>query len=179
MSKTSKILLIFSMLLIVITGLSELLIAVASLKVILLASTLSFAFIGVLVAFIAESRNVKNTLNKIEQAILNSKKGINSKGESIGDYSWYTKAIKTEKGQPTDRVTLKDTGEFYNSFITYWNDTGNGEIQIDADTIKEGGDDLLIDWGRDIIGLSEESLSKLRDMARIKLKQIVLEKLAA
>ena len=82
MSKTSKILLIFSMLLIVITGLSELLIAVASLKVILLASTLSFAFIGVLVAFIAESRNVKNTLNKIEQAILNSKKGINSKVEA-------------------------------------------------------------------------------------------------
>jgi hypothetical protein len=70
------------MLLIVITGLSELLIAVASLKVILFASTLSLAFIGVLVAFIAESRNVKNTLNKIEQAILNSKKGINSKVEA-------------------------------------------------------------------------------------------------
>jgi methyl-accepting chemotaxis protein len=82
MSKTSKILLIFSMLLIVVTGLSELFIAAASLKVILFASTLSFAFIGVLVAFIAESRNVKNTLNKIEQAILNSKKGINSKVEA-------------------------------------------------------------------------------------------------
>lgn len=40
--------------------------------------------------------------------------GKSSKGTGI--YAKKTVSIKRKSGQPTDRVTLKDTGEFYNSF---------------------------------------------------------------
>jgi hypothetical protein len=40
--------------------------------------------------------------------------GLRSDGAEINpQYSHTTIAIKKEKGQPTDRVTLKDTGAFY------------------------------------------------------------------
>ena len=47
-------------------------------------------------------------------------KGENALGVSIDTYRPYaplTIEIKTMKGQPTDRVTLKDTGDFYESFF--------------------------------------------------------------
>lgn len=94
-----------------------------------------------------------------------------------GEYSPYTIMLKKEKGQITDHVTLKDTGAFYRSFRTYWKASGNGAIQIKADTIKEGGDDLLSRWGRDIVGLNEQNLGVLRDYARTKIKSIVLNQL--
>lgn len=109
--------------------------------------------------------------------------GVNSKDESLddigGEYSPYTVMIKKEKGQITDHVTLKDTGAFYKSFNTFWLNGGNGTIQITADTIKEGGVDLIERWGKDIIGLDEQNIGVLRDFARTKIKQIVLKKLAA
>ena len=49
-------------------------------------------------------------------------------------------------------------------------------IKITANTMKEG-DDLLKQWGKDIIGLSEESLGKLRDFARQRIKKIVITEL--
>lgn len=100
-------------------------------------------------------------------------KGINSDGESIGEYSEYTKDIKYEKGQPYDRVTLRDTGEFYDSFKCVWNDNDDGEILITADSIKDDGKDLLVEWGKDILGLDEDSISQLQDMARIKIPEII------
>ena len=40
--------------------------------------------------------------------------GINAEGDPIEpEYSPRTVAIKKKKGQPTDRVTLRDTGDFY------------------------------------------------------------------
>ncbi len=99
---------------------------------------------------------------------LNTKKqlydrGINAKGESIGDYSLYTKAIKDEKGQIFDHVTLNDTGKFYESFKVYVN--SQKDFVITADTIKDTSD-LIVDWGRDILGLTPESLKTLRESAK-------------
>jgi hypothetical protein len=111
-------------------------------------------------------------------------KGEDSTGDSIGEYSNATIfgtvnfKGKIQKGQPYDRVTLKDTGDFYKSFSCKYLSGGDGEIQITANTMKHEVD-LLDQWGRDIIGLSEESLSELRGFARIKLKEIALKKLAA
>ena len=51
-------------------------------------------------------------------------KGVNALGVSIMDYRPYTPLtvqLKSEKNQPTDRVTLKDTGDFHKS------------IKVDAD----------------------------------------------
>lgn len=88
-------------------------------------------------------------------------KGVNAKGESLGEYSLYTRALKQERGQINDHVTLNDTGDFYNSFSVYLN--GSNFI-ITANTIKDTSD-LIADWGRDILGLNEESLKLLREKA--------------
>lgn len=90
-------------------------------------------------------------------------KGINSKGESVGDYSLYTKAIKENSGQIFDHVTLNDTGKFYESFKVYIN--SQKDFVITADTIKDTSD-LIVDWGREILGLTDESLNVLRESAK-------------
>lgn len=103
--------------------------------------------------------------------------GVNAKGQDLsdigGEYSPYTKALKREKGQITDHVTLKDTGYFYRSFRAVWRAENNGTILITADTIKEGGDNLIERWGRDIIGLDDQNLQILIEVARKKTIEIV------
>lgn len=83
-------------------------------------------------------------------------KGIGSDGISLGSYRPFTIDKKIDSGQPTDRVTLKDTGDFYNSVRA--NFSYNGDIIITADTIK-GDTDLEIEWGKNILGLTDESIS--------------------
>lgn len=90
-------------------------------------------------------------------------KGVNSLNVSIGDYSPKTKGIKQEQGQPFDRVTLNDTGAFYESFITYFN---GKDIVISANVIKDTSD-LISDWGKEILGLNEDSLTLLRLKAKL------------
>ena len=89
-------------------------------------------------------------------------KGVNSLNVSIGEYSPKTKGIKQEQGQPFDRVTLNDTGAFYESFITYFN---GKDIVISANVIKDTSD-LISDWGKEILGLNEDSLTLLRLRAK-------------
>lgn len=89
-------------------------------------------------------------------------KGVNSLNVSIGDYSPKTKGIKQEQGQPYDRVTLNDTGAFYESFITFFN---GKDIVISANVIKDTSD-LITDWGKEILGLNEDSLVLLREKAK-------------
>lgn len=99
------------------------------------------------------------------------RKGINSEGESLGQYSEFTKDIKYDKGQPYDRVTLYDTGEFYKSFRILWGGS-DGSLIISANTFKDDTD-LIVEWGREILGLTDESLTKLVAMARPKMQMIV------
>ncbi|MES2287769.1 MAG: hypothetical protein V4547_18925 [Bacteroidota bacterium] len=103
--------------------------------------------------------------------------GVDSKDRPLdeigGEYSPYTVMLKKDKGQITDHVTLKDTGYFYSSFKTFWRNDKDGAIQITADTIKEGGDDLITRWGKDIIGLDETNLGVLREYAKKKLGLII------
>ena len=103
-------------------------------------------------------------------------KGVDSTGQRLdagrNGYAPYTIMVKEAKGQPVDRVTLKDTGEFYDSFKTIFLPSGDGAIQITANTIKDQTD-LLVEWGKDIIGLDQDSLELLRDMAKTKLQTIV------
>ena len=87
---------------------------------------------------------------------------------------------KIDMGLPYDHITLFNKGAFYNSFMTSWLSKGDGAIKINADTSFDGNDgpvDLTVRWGKDIIGLDEDSLSKLRDMARKKIPQIVKSQL--
>lgn len=105
-------------------------------------------------------------------------KGVDSKGVPLmdigGDYAFITKDLKDRAGQPIDRITLKDTGDFYRSWtVRILADT----IFIEADTIKDGGD-LRSRWGNDILGLTEESKQKLINYAVGKYRQHILNKWA-
>lgn len=82
--------------------------------------------------------------------------GIDSNGNSLGEYTPYTKQLKQEKGQRIDHITLKDTGDFYNSFQLIFNNS-DGSIQIIADGQKEDTN-LFREFGIDILGLTEENM---------------------
>lgn len=85
--------------------------------------------------------------------------GINRLGVDIMDYRPYTPltiAIKEEKGQPTNRVTLRDEGDFESSFYL---EVGDKQFEIKASDFKT--EDLIKKYGRQILGLTNENIAKL------------------
>ena len=88
--------------------------------------------------------------------------GKRSDGTDIEpEYTPFTTKIKLGKGQPVDRVTLKDTGRFYDSIrIEYFNKF----FSIVADDSKIAG--LERKYGTTILGLSAQGVQDLIDMIR-------------
>ena len=76
------------------------------------------------------------------------------------DYTIRTKIIKQGKGQPIDRVTLKDTGAFYKSITA---DVLSDEVQIYATDRKTKKLVDKYDEGGKLFGLNNESLKSLAD----------------
>ena len=99
--------------------------------------------------------------------------GEDSLGDNLGSYSPFTVQEKKKKGQPTNRITLKDTGEFYSSFnvVPY-----RGGFTIKANPIKDD-DNLFDDFGTDIIGLNETNLQILRDVYKDKVLEEVRKRI--
>jgi len=87
--------------------------------------------------------------------------GEDSKGNKLWSfspsmpYSPYTIKIKQAKGQPTDRLTLRDTGAFYKSFTVEVEGTS---IVLDADGQKQNTN-LFSQYGIDILGLNDQNMS--------------------
>lgn len=87
--------------------------------------------------------------------------GITSDDVPIARYAPYSPVtidIKKEKGQPTDRVTLRDEGDFHESF----------KVQIEGQTIRLTADDpktgdLMDAYGKEIFGLTDANLAELRE----------------
>lgn len=110
-------------------------------------------------------------LNRDEQLY---QKGVDNQGNKMrSDYARFgnfyansTIAIKNEKNQPTDRVTLRDSGAMYQTFKTK---IVGDELMLDVNSIKEGKD--LVNRFGQFAGLDEESKNKLLIMA----KPIVLD----
>jgi len=102
-------------------------------------------------------------------------KGIDSLSVSLGDYATTTIEGsgsfrgKRDKGQRFDHVTLLDTGEFYRSFKIV---LSNDSFEIVANPIKDDSN-LFDDWGKDIVGLTEENLQKVRDAVTEKIIPII------
>lgn len=97
-------------------------------------------------------------------------KGIDSLGASLGEYTDFTKAVKNIKGQRTDHITLLDTETFYKSFAVK---VQNGGFLIIADGQKEDTN-LLEEYGKEILGLTDENLQIVIDAIRDKLIPIIL-----
>ncbi len=85
--------------------------------------------------------------------------GINRLGVSIMDYAPYrplTIAIKEQKGQPTNRVTLRDTGNFESSFYL---EVSDKQFEVKASDWKT--ETLIKKYGRQILGLTDDNISSL------------------
>lgn len=102
--------------------------------------------------------------------------GIEGRGIEIMSYQPYTARtikIKQKKGQPYDRVTLKDTGEFYSSLHVEFDDEGFYVTSTD-DKAKY----LLARYGKTIFRLTNENFSELlRNYIRPSLKEKLKERL--
>lgn len=106
-------------------------------------------------------------------------KGVNRLGVRIDEYQPYrplTIQVKIEKRQPYDRVTLKDTGEFYDSFYV---ETAEDRFYIKASDEKTNW--LIKKYGAEIFGLTNNSLAEfindyVRDEAYNRVKEILNER---
>lgn len=84
--------------------------------------------------------------------------GITATGISIADYEPYSETtieIKQMKGQPTDRVTLRDSGDFHHSFEV---ETDNVKMTIVASDFKTI--QLLKRYGNEIMGLTQHNIER-------------------
>lgn len=88
-------------------------------------------------------------------------KGVNALGVEIASYepySMYTVSIKGMLGQPADRVTLKDTGDFHDSFYVIYRED---EFEITASDDKREA--LVNRYGPEIFGLTPENMEVVRN----------------
>lgn len=86
-------------------------------------------------------------------------------------YAPVTQDIKEKKGQPYDRVTLRDTGAFYESFKAEYDGSGNMVFYATDEKLDDEGDmvntldNLLIPkYGDRIMGLTEDDKVTIRGM---------------
>lgn len=87
------------------------------------------------------------------------RRGINGRGEKIMDYMPYrTSTIrkKQKKDQPTTRVTLKDTGDFYKSMFVVF-DSDGFYITSNDDKAKY----LVKKYGNTIFRLTDKNLTRI------------------
>lgn len=82
--------------------------------------------------------------------------GKNADGRSRGTYRPFTKLKKRMKGQPTDRVTLKDTGSFYNKTKA----VRRGK-SIELKSTDSKTDEIIDKYGEKVFGLDEQTMSLL------------------
>lgn len=103
-------------------------------------------------SIILENEYVITDMNSEDQLY---EQGINRLGVNIMDYAPYsplTIEIKKEKGQPYNRVTLRDEGDFEQSFYV---EADRLQFTIKAADWKT--EDLIQRYGRQILGLTEEN----------------------
>lgn len=87
------------------------------------------------------------------------RRGINGKGIKIMSYAPYkprTIEIKKKKGQPTTRVTLRDTGDFHNSMYVVFDSEG---FYVTSSDEKTPG--LVEKYGEEIFRLTDKNLTRI------------------
>ena len=87
------------------------------------------------------------------------RRGINGKGKKIMDYMPYTASTiknKKRKGQPTTRVTLRDTGAFHESMYVVFDSEG---FYITASDEKTQG--LVENYGEEIFRLTDKNFTRI------------------
>jgi len=104
------------------------------------------------------NKEVRETIEETAESVadFNRKQlfeGIRATGADIKPaYAPLTILIKDQKGQPTDRVTLKDTGAFYEGIFVDVNSES-----FDIDSTDEKSEALKAKYGERIFGLTPEN----------------------
>lgn len=105
---------------------------------------------------------VRDKEDVIVSAIANNQlysRGINGRGKKIMDYAPYaprTIKNKKRKGQPTTRVTLRDTGDFHKSMFVVFDPEGFYVTANDEKTPY-----LVKKYGEEIFKLTGENLTRI------------------
>lgn len=105
---------------------------------------------------------VRDKEDTIIAAITNDqlfRQGVNGWDEKIMDYMPYKPSTirkKQKKGQPTTRVTLKDTGEFYKSMFVVFDSEGF-YITSNDDKVQY----LVKKYGNSIFRLTDKNLTRI------------------
>jgi hypothetical protein len=97
--------------------------------------------------------------------------GVNEDNEVIGTYSLRTQMEFNPEKVANTPYTLKDTGDFYRSFMLEVVPDG---IIINADGLKDDGTDLLQRFTDKILGLTDESKIKLIEKVKAKYYETTL-----
>ena len=93
--------------------------------------------------------------------------GIDAKGKQIGKYSEATVRIKQRKGQPTDHMTLLDTGSFYKKMFV---NAKQFPILIDS---KDSKTPMLEEkYSENILGLTSENTKTYREAVKLEFKKL-------
>ena len=117
---------------------------------------------------ILNRRSIQKFITDLNTQVQLFQQGENSESVQLmavgGTYAPSTIRIKRAKGQPSNRITLRDTGDFYNTFSV--DVKANASFSIQADTEK-GDQDLQSRWGDNIVGLQQENI----DLVMIRLEE--------
>lgn len=96
-------------------------------------------------------------------------KGIKSTGDKIvPPYRPKTIAIKRKKGQPVDKVTLKDYGDFHNQIRVK-----KYASKFELVSYDEKSEKLQDKYTPDILGITDENIQKIREEILLKLQKNV------
>lgn len=109
-----------------------------------------------LVTILKDNDYVIEDMNAHDQLF---EKGINANGVDISDYAPYspvTVEYKMAMGQPYDRVTLRDTGDFHHGFTVQYSPKAFSITSTDWKTQM-----LMKKYGRDIFGLTASNKQEL------------------
>lgn len=99
-------------------------------------------------------------------------KGVITTGVRIDSFHPYTAltiSLKKQKGQKVSNVTLKDTGDFYSNFFVNFKPESFTIGSDDPKTGKLTSEDKKIGFGKQIFGLTDESIDFLRKLVYEKL----------
>lgn len=89
-------------------------------------------------------------------------KGVDSQEKRIEPgYTPFTVSIKRQKGQPINRVTLKDTGDFHKSFAVEYFPDSFAIVADDPKTKK-----IEKKYGKDVTGLTDENIQEVIEIVR-------------
>jgi hypothetical protein len=84
--------------------------------------------------------------------------GLDATGQRIEPpYTGTTRELKKQKGQPSDRVTLKDRGDFYRGLVARVRGQEVENVGTDPKTAE-----LEQKYGPDIVGVSEPDIEDFR-----------------